>query len=50
MKEVDGNDREVWICKIPPTPFTKGVGGGMTGEEREVFLMFEIWYRRIQAW
>jgi hypothetical protein len=37
--------------KIPLAPFTKEEReGGMTGEEREVFLMLEIWYRRIQAW
>jgi hypothetical protein len=39
------------LRKIPPTPFAKGVReGGITGKEREVCLLHEIWYRKMQAW
>jgi len=33
----------------PPTPFTKGAReGGMTGGEREVFLLRWIWYKKFR--
>jgi hypothetical protein len=49
MTEEVREDRVGGWREIPPDPFTKGVReGGMTGEDREVFLMLEIWYRKCE--